>query len=323
MQAIFILSLFSMMLTVVASIISSGTSNTSLLTKERIAETNAFFQSVENVVLNDITIENMHGNPMGYATPAEYIRNESRLSSLSNGRLADPALDAWGRPIAGVIFTEYLSLTNSSDPDNRVMVPVTGIVMVSGGPDGVIQTNIPAVTSLVALQGIVVPSNAAGAPANDDIIYTFDNRTIQQNYLATLKSHMERIGTAALKEYQARVSSYRQVKLDAYKANIAAGRDVPAPDLTLAGDANAPRMMALANTTAGIENRRALGVDEDFNEIQRILPRNGRMVVTAPQPASAVDPLIITINNDSANPTPWGRPSNSLNYVVRVDPSDS
>lgn len=321
MQAIFIISIFSLVLTIMASIISSGTSNTAQLTKQRIEETHAFFEKVAKVTLNDITLNQMMANPANATNPADFIKGMSQLSLLSSGRMGDPSLDAWGKPIQGVIFTEYQSLTNNSD--SRVTVPVTGIVLVSGGPDGIVQTPIKPVTSLSGIYGIVVPTGATGAPANDDIIYAFDNSTMQQQALDGLKAHMERIGSAALRELQTRVGAYRQVKLAQYQSDIAKGKDVNISNLDISTDPNAPRFLALDNTQTGLNNRRQLGVDEDFSVIEETLPNGGQLVLNAPTPVNATDPLVITVTNSSNNPTPWGTKAVPLQYVIKVSPKAS
>lgn len=316
MQAIFFISIFSLMLTVVASLISSGTSSSAHLTADRIDETKQFFAQVANVTLNDVTLTNLKGNPNNATNPADFIRNLSQLRLLSNGRLADPALDAWGHPIQGAIFTEYHVLTSGSD---LVSVPVTGYVLVSGGPDGIVQTPIPAIiTSLSALYGITVPTTPTGAPANDDIVFSFDNSEVQNQALTSLKSHMERIGSAALKELQVRTTAYRLTKLQQYQADIAAGKDVNVSSIDIGSDPNAPRFLALDNSVTGLNNRRQLGVDADFNYVERVLPDSSHFVLGAPVPLSATDPLVITIVNDANHPTPWGKPANTLKYSISV-----
>lgn len=323
MQTIFIISIFSLIMTVISGIISMGTSNTAQLTEQRVVETKQFFQSIAKVALNDITMEYMHGNPNGSTTPEAYISNLSEVKRLSSGRLTNPALDAWGQTIQGAIITEYQSLTTSTDSNNKVVVPVTGYLLVSGGPDRIIQTVIPPITNVGQIYSVVVPTNATGVPQNDDIIYSFDNRNIQQQILASIKARLNRIGTAALKELQVRISSYRQAKLTAYQAQVAAGQEGNLNLLDLSTDASAPRFLALDDTAQGLINRRQLGVDEEFEILEREIGSGGRFVLSAPQPGSATAPLVIGVANASNKKTPWGTTANPFKFQIKVSITSS
>lgn len=323
MQTIFIISIFSLIMTVISAIISMGSSNTAQLTDQRIEETRQFFENISRVALNDITMEYMHGNPNGATTPESFIKNLSEIKRLSSGRLTNPALDAWGQEIQGAVLTEYQSLTASTDPENRVIVPVTGYLLVSGGPDRVIQTTITSPTNVAQIYSVVVPTNSVGVPQNDDIIYAFDNRTVQQQILESIKARMNRIGTAALKELQVRISDYRQTKLATYQQQVASGQQGDLTLLDITNDTAAPKFLALDNSNQGKDNRRLLGVDEEFAMLEREIGTGGQFVLSAAQPSSTMAPLVIGITNDPAKPTPWGRPANQFRFQIKVSISSS
>jgi hypothetical protein len=119
MPTIFILGLFSLVISIMAAMISNGTSNVAVLTKQRVTETHEFFENIAKVAVDDITNTYYHANPKGATTPAQYIQGLSEMKRLSSGRLADPTLDAWGSPIQGRIVTEYQPFSRSTDARHR------------------------------------------------------------------------------------------------------------------------------------------------------------------------------------------------------------
>lgn len=311
MQAVFILSLVTMIMAIMGSMIAGGTSGASQLTADRITETRTLFTDISKVILNDITRQHLHANPQGITDPAEYIRNMPAVKQLASGRYADPAADAWGNPIQGRIFTTYENLQTSSAI--RVVVPVTGFAFVSGGPDGIIQTNLPTVTQLSQIIGITAPQGS------DDIVLNFHNRGAQEEQFAVMRASLSRIGSAAVGELKARLSILRQERLEEYQRLIAAGQAADASMLDITMDpctAEVPCFLPLDNTDTGIANRRRLGIDGEFDSLQRTVD-GGRMEVVAVQPATLADPMVLRLRN-SDSPTTWGNPRNSFNYQIEV-----
>jgi len=317
MQAMFIFSLFTFVLALMGSIISFGSKDAAILTDERIKETGRFFEAMAQVVKNDVTQKYLTANPHNHVTIANYIKGLPEVAAMSAGLYNDLGVDAWGRPLQGAIVTEYQLITASADANSVVSVPVTAIAFVSSGPDGVLQTVLPLnPTTINQVRNIVVPTNGSGLPTSDDIVYTFDNREDQMRQLQTIHAHMERIGTASLKEYQYRVTSFRAGLIAAYEQDVALGKAVAAPDMNLANHSNAPKMLSLESEA----NRYSLGVDEDIAVLERTLASGRRMVLSAVTPATANSPLELTLTNSPGSPTPWGTSSKPFRYIVRVFP---
>ncbi len=317
MQAMFIFSLFTFVLALMGSIITFGSKNAEILTDERIKETGRFFEAMAQVVKNDVTQKYLTANPNNHVTIPNYITGLPEVAAMSAGLYSSVGVDAWGKPLQGAIVTQYQLITASADANSTVSVPVTAIAFVSGGPDGEVQTVIPAnPTTIGAVRNIVVPTNAAGQPTSDDIVYTFDNREDQMRLLQTIHGHMERIGTASLKEYQYRVTDFRSKLITKYEQDVALGKAVAAPDMDLSNHSNAPKMLSLETDT----NRYALGVDEDISVLQRRLASGRYMDLSAATPTSANAPLILTLTNNPTNPTPWGTSTAPFRYIVRVYP---
>lgn len=317
MQAMFIFSLFTFVLALMGSIITSGTKGAETLTEERIKETGRFFEAMAQVIKNDVTQKYMTANPFNHVTIPNYITGLPEVAAMSAGLYSSVGVDAWGKPLQGAIVTQYQLITASADANSAVSVPITAIAFVSSGPDGVLQTVIPAnPTTIGAVRNIVVPTNAAGQPTSDDIVYTFDNREDQMRMLQTIHSHMERIGTASLKEYQYRVTDFRAGLIRQYETDVALGKAVAAPDMDLSTHANPPVMLSLATP----ENRYKLGVDEDILILERDLSSGRRMLLSAAAPTTATAPLVLTLTNDPSKPTPWGTSSSPFRYTIRVYP---
>lgn len=317
MQAMFIFSLFMFVMTLMAAIVTSGSTGSATLTDQRIADTRRFYEAVATVVKNDITQQYLTANPNNDKTAPAYIRNLPAAAAMSSGLYGDVGVDAWGNALRGAVVTEYQMLSSPSDPDSSISVPVTAVAFVSSGPDGTLQTAVPAnPTTILAVRNIVAPTDAKGLPTSDDIVYTFDNRENQMRVMQTLQAHMERIGTAALKEYQGRVATFRAALVAKYQADVAAGKAVAPPSMDLADHGSAaPKMLSLSSAA----NRRQLGVDEDFSMLERTLPDGSKMLMTTVAPANPDDPLVMTLTNGTKK-TPWGKTGAAFKYVLRVYP---
>ena len=298
-----------------ASMISNGTSNVAVLNKQRVDETLAFFENISKVALQDITNNYYHANPHNATTVADYIKGLTELRRLSTGRLSDPSLDAWGQPILGRIYTQYQPLSAGSDNKNTVMVPVTAFAFVSTGPDRILQTPIPAnITNMSQITGIIAPSDS------DDIAYTFNNLAAQQALLESIKLRLNRIGTATLKEVQADLAGYRRKKLDIYQTMISEGKDVSITSVVdIANDPDAPRIASLDGVTNdGRQHRYNIGVDEDFNILERSLSGGGNFIVSSTATTNPSDSFEIILLNSKNFPTPWGKPASSFRYQITI-----
>jgi hypothetical protein len=317
MQAMFIFSLFTFVLALMGSIMTSGSKSSEILTEERIKETGRFFEAMAQVIKTDVTQKYLTANPNNHSTIPNYITGLPEVAAMSAGLYSSVGIDAWGKPLQGAIVTQYQLITASADANSTVSVPVTAIAFVSSGPDGELQTVIPTnPTTINAVRNIVVPTDSSGKPTSDDIVYTFDNREDQMRLLQTIHSHMERIGTASLKEYQYRVTDFRANLIKEYETNVSLGKAVAAPDMDLSTYANPPKMLSLETDA----NRYALGVDEDMAVLQRELASGRNMVLNAAAPTGANAPLILTLTNSTTKPTPWGTSSAPFRYIVRVYP---
>ncbi|RYG61564.1 MAG: hypothetical protein EON60_03040 [Alphaproteobacteria bacterium] len=284
------------------SIIAGISSSSAKLNADFKVETQTYLEAVRTVVTTDITPEFMHANPNNLATLAAYLRGMPQLKQLASARTGDAATDAWGRELRGAIFTANEAL------QANVFAPVTGIALVSAGPDGVFQTTVPTVTQLSQVTGIAAPSGS------DDIVVTFNNRRAQEDVFASMQAALRRIGTAAVKELQGRLATHREKQLVAYQKAITEGKSPDISMLDVSKDPTAPTFKKLDSTTAGLANRSALGIDGDFDMLQRTV-KGGSMEVVATAPATAADPLILKLQN-TKKATPWSKVTYQLEVTA-------
>ena len=316
MQALFLISLFTFVIALMISFITSGTFSAAQLTQQRFDDTRRYFEAMAQVIRAEVTQENMHANPGTYATIPEYIRNMPSVAAMSSGLYGDAATDAWGNELTGAMITRYLMLSAPADPNQALSVPVTAFAFVSGGPDGQVQTVLPsAPTQLSDVINIAAPTDAQGLPTTDDIVYTFDNRREMTQLVDNIKSHASHVGITALKKFQADMSLYRDQQLAAYRAAIVAGQTVSPPSLNSSSDPNAPRLAAVNDSAS----QAALGVFEDVEAIQRALPAGGRLVFSSNTPDMASPNLEITVRNHPTSPTPLG-PGSAFRYMLLIQP---
>lgn len=301
MPAIFFITLLTAIMGIMGAIISGMSSSSAQLKANYIAETRTYFDSVRQVVLSDITPQNMHANIAGGTDIVAYLRATPQIQQLASGRTGDAATDAWGRTLKGYIVTENQAL------QANVIAPVTAIALVSAGPDGVFQTKITAATTINQVTSLAVPAGS------DDILISFTNRGAQEQILAGMEAAMRRIGSAAVKELQGRLAAHREKQLASYQKQIKDGGSPNISMLDVSLDTTAPKFIALNNTKNGIANRRALGIDNDFDTLQRVLPNKGSLQVIATAPTTSKAPLVLQLQN-ATKPSPWP----TVNYQIRV-----
>ncbi len=316
MQALFLISLFTFVIALMTSFIVSGTFNAAQLTKQRLDDTFRYFESMAEVIRAEVTQENMHGNPGTYATIPQYISNMPTVAAMSSGIYGNAATDAWGREITGAMLTRYMRFSAPSDSNQVLSVPVTAFAFVSGGPDGQVQTTLPsAPTQLSDILNIAAPTDAQGNPTTDDIVYTFDNRREMMLIIEDIKGHASKVGVTALKKFQADMATFRDQQLADYRAAIVAGQTVSPPSMDFSNNPNAPRLPAVdVSSTQAL-----LGIFEDVEAIERILPSGGRLVLSSNTPNMANPNLVITVRNHTTNPTPLG-PGASFLYTLIIQP---
>jgi hypothetical protein len=265
MQAVFILAFFSMLMAIMSSFIMGAGSSTAQLSRQRIAETEAYFRNIELVVNEDLTPAQLEAAPA--TQTAVEVLQQSPIAQMAPGSWGNPLVDAWGTPMR---IPQSFPRANIALA-NGVMAPITGFVLISAGPDRTFQTSLPAANTLASLQGVIPQVGS------DDLVATFTNEDAQRRQLAMLQARLERIATAMLRNYRLKLSDYRGTIEANYRAALQSNPGTPPPNWAalLTSDPNAPRFVDIRNTNS----RPELGVAEEFAVLEKLWPNNGRMEV--------------------------------------------
>lgn len=313
MQAALLLVLFTVLFAVMNGIIGTNDSSAQLRA-QRIRETEDYFKAINMVVNTEITPNYWHGNPAGKTSITDYINNTETLKQLSPSRFADKSLDPWSTPLKGLILTRTLSIF--TDGTAKVLAPVTGFLLVSAGPDKVFQTTIPTVTAstpLSTLQGVIA--------AGDDIVSTFTDEEAQRDQLKRIRFHAGRIAAAALQKYQADIAAYRKQRIADYQAQLATSGAIVNLDDMMEDDTGAPTFADLSVAS----NRSALGVDEDFGEIESgstltttNAAQRGKLSVQSVANAPAKTLTVRVYDIAATSGSPWTGGTGGLLYQVTV-----
>lgn len=271
MQAVFLLILFSLIVSLVGGIIFTGSKSVAELTSVRRESTSKFFERLDNMVNTVITPQNLRaGSPSLLAQGiAPYISNTESLAILASGRFPNAGVDAWGRDIVGVasqtLVTFYVGSNGSS-----VKVPVTSFALVSTGADGQLDATLQTALNQ-ANTALKILSLDAGS--GNDIVHTFNDEMAQRQAWEKIQDQVKIITDMAFSAYQ-----------QAYGVNPATAAFPDLSDATV---------------------RKTLGVQSAFDNIQKPLGESGSQLRVTSTLSAAKDMLTIQVDNDPTKPTPW------------------
>ncbi len=291
MPAVFFIALFSLVIALMMSFVVGSGSNVGQLNQQLAQETENYFKNLELVVNQDITPKQLE--LANDTATAEQILRQNALAQMAPGRWGNPLYDAWGNPLSMPVNFPRENVAISAD----ARVPVTGIILISAGPDRIFQTNLPTGGGLSGLFGVVPPSGS------DDIVTTFTDEEAQRQTLASLNSRLERIAKAMLRVYKIEFAKYRLAVEANYRNELLSNPSAPPPDWSslIANDENAPQFVDIRDTEA----RKTLGVEEEFAFLERLLPNNGQMRVTFQESAPDLHLGATLLLTNASNASPW------------------
>lgn len=304
MQALLFIAIFSLFLSVATSITVGSGYSTQQITQQRIAEEEAFFKNI-SIVINDITRNAFQASDPSVTDPIDLIRSSTSLAQLASGRWSDPTLDPWGNQVTGLMAREYRVLYNAAG--STVVAPVTAFALISPGPNRKAETTLPSGTPTIGS----VQNIAAGG---DDIVLAFTDEPAQHENWEVIQHHMDRIALAETRYYQVNSFQYRSQLMTKYLQAVQSDAVTTPPDINdmMKNDPGAPQFLDL-NTD---NNRRFLGIDDDFAAIERQLSSGGRLLVkTTNNPDKSITLQVV---NDPGAPSPWGSPPSSLAYTMQL-----
>lgn len=332
MQALLLYAMFGSMLAALAGVVSMTVDTTQQYMLNQRAMTAQYFRDIENILTNVVVPQNMQipnytTCPDG-STPggiAAYLcqREVAQLAQWagSSGGLRD----TWGHPIKGYALRKVTPLYASGS--YNVQAPVTAIVLVSGGPDGrinkTLEDAINALDSGDELRDVLrlgppsagtCTSNIATGVSCDDIVYTFSNQRAMERRWHDVEGAIERIGAAALRDYQQQFRQFMPQLETIYANNLAelfdASGNLRIDDERIQlwqtqGITGTPTLSSvnLANAT----DRTRIGVDEEFRYLTTSVANGGSGLALSFAVTNSAygyrDILTITVAN---NGSPWG-----------------
>jgi hypothetical protein len=299
MQTIIFMAIFAMFFSVVASVISMGTVSSATIKAEAIAKTQQYLSNMAQVINDQITSQYFTANPGGKNTLDDYVRSRPELTALTISRNGDTFADAWSRPIKGDwVKDEKQFLLN--DPTNQVRVPVTAFLLVSMGPDGILQTKIPALKNVSDVYGV--------RPEGDDILTAFDNRGAQTQLLNTIQSRINRIVAASVKNLEGRLNARQQALLREYKTQVENGLSPSLDMIDLKNDTPLKTKIAAKQLFYDLdkeEDCQPIGVEEECDKLLNT-PAPDTFSMNSDTTQTSMDPMTIHVEVANGNDTfPW------------------
>jgi hypothetical protein len=292
MQSILVFAFFSLLMGVISSFVIAVGGSSNQLKNTLVTETKQYFSSIEKVVKREYTTNQLQATPPGW-TAAQLV-SQTAIQQLAPGRWGNATYDAWGSPIRMQLVRENLALSG------QVVVPVTGILLVSAGPDRTFQVTNTSPSTLAALQGVVPPLGS------DDVVLSFTDAEAQREVMNKLTNKLQRIADVMMRDYQVRVIAFRNDVETAYRQALLTNPTAVIPDFNdkVRNDPAAPQFADLADAQA----RQRLGVAEEFDYLERVVPQSGQLRVTTQllNPSNPRDGVILGLSNNPANPSPWG-----------------
>ena len=339
MQALLLIGIFSLFVSLVTGVIVAGGKNITELQVIQREQTETWFQQIENVIQSDLTPRYLHAIPPQFRNSdfLTLLRSpDTPLRALNLGRrdsngVTDAALDSWNNPIQVLTVTENVIL-NVSGTD-IIAAPVTTVALISAGPDGALAnqltTRLAALSDPAAAQILGLESFQAG----DDIIRVFSNLQAQQLLWDNLRFHLQRIAQSALRHYQQQLAdpAFQQRLGVSYTAALQANTALTMNDILNSGAADIPSFTTLfdapGNSLADVARLQLvmqnLGLTEDYLELTKLRgfsPDTFNFQLWAERLNNGqVLRLILTEDVAGSNNTPWTNGgTGALRYTLEV-----
>lgn len=349
MQAALIFAFFGIFMAVIGGITSNSTDSTRQLMLNYTQQTKDFFHAAEKILVASTVPDNMEvpapatscngssSDSEGTAYTAKSVgpylcRRE--LAQLATWSFANSGTnDPWGRPFQGIVITRDMSVAPG------VEAPVTAFALVSSGPDRQMGANLQAAinNAVSTIDGVTNARQAimrvmrltpdldtAAGNDTDDIAYTFTTQRAQEERWAAIEGAVNRIGVAALRNYQQQFMRYQASMPTLYNSNISSYFNtttgvvnITTSTLNLWKNQTGATVPTMAspdlNTTAG---RYQLGVDQEFNLITQTVANGGSGMRLTTSVADSTygsnDILTLQLTNSSS---PWGSGAGAVGNI--------
>ncbi|MFZ2586552.1 MAG: hypothetical protein WAZ18_00280 [Alphaproteobacteria bacterium] len=331
MQAMLIFALFGAFMAAIAGIISSATDSTLQMMKNQVAQARSYFDSAEKVWLYNTVPAHLQipfnscpdGTNYGVHDVKSYLC-QNQIAKLAQWLGSQQGTkDPWKNDITGYVLRKEVPIYASA-PDYVVSVPVTAMVLVSPGPDHrlapALQADINALSGSSQIRDVLriaAPNPTTCSVATDgscdDIVHTFSDMSAQQNRWRGVQAAVDRIGSAAGRDYGMQFRSFQSQLPGIYAANIASLFDASGNLSVTASNINLWKSQGVSPPTFNDidlndpEERVRIGVDAEFEYITNSVSDGGSSLALAfavsDSPGGYQDVLTISLSNSAS---PWG-----------------
>ena len=331
MQPLIFFALFGALLAAIAGIITTATDSTRQFVTNQITETRTYFEKVRLILTENVTPALMQIPYLTCPDGISYTENDVRayLCQPNIARLTQwvgsgyGIIDPWKREFTGFVIRDETPIYASA-PDYVVTVPVTAFALVSRGPDGELATQLEADLGALSSSSssrdvlrLSAPDPATCDVATDgscdDIVLTFSNQVAQQRRWEAVKASVDRIGSAALRNYEQQFMKFAAELPVIFANNLSQFVDADGNIVFTSQNVNIWQGQGLNPPTLGAVDlssattRTAAGVDEEFRYLTDPISSGGSGLALAFAVTSSAngyqDVLTISVTNSAS---PWG-----------------
>lgn len=321
MQAIIFFVMFGMLSAVVGGIVGLTSESTINLIQRQVESQRQTFSDIATIITGLTVPENFESPGSSSTTnPAEYICGRPelrRVASCATQGLNLVMQDMWGRPVTGYqkrFATTAFSGTTSGGVFS-VQGPVTAYVLVSAGPDGLIDGRLQAdlnslgssstLNSIIRLRAYDTASTPASSNDSlDDIVVTFSDRLAQEKNFETVQDNINRIAVAALQNYSVQFRQYQSNLASVYADAFNGGNPITIDEDVM----NLWQTSAPSGTvpTFDASHYSRMGVEAEHQAIERVVPSGHfNLIIQSALSGRALDIYLTTTSGFA-----WAFPAN-------------
>ncbi len=221
MQAVFVFALFGMFFTVVSGLVAGSSVASMQLMEEQIADTQAYFRRVEQLVNNyqvmqDVRLPDVSANP-------ENLLDWPAVARGANWPWGPRTQDPWGRDIF-VHFVYEDHIVAAGMAGIVVQPQASAILLASPGPDRTYHPTLQAALGgLTSANTINQVMNIEAVGNTDDMVYTFNTRQALEKRWEGIAQELDKLATKTEQQYRTSLSDtgFQTNLVDYYDALIA------------------------------------------------------------------------------------------------------
>jgi|GEM_PF-2511727 len=329
MQALFFFALFGLFFSVVQGLISGGAISAIQLKQSQLDGTTVFFRDFENLINQQVIPQSLRVPDLGNNITA-YLDQDLVKEGVNWNYSTKTTEDPWNSAFDGFVVHQRTAVRSQAG-GGQVHLPITAFVLVSAGPDRVIDPTLRArLNGLSATSEVRDVLNIDASTNTDDIVYTFSTFAALEDRWQEIEDRINETAQAASRQYTTNYLIFLEQLLNVYGANYltffndegllnfsaanisqwrADGIITPLPDMVNFEDGD---FFGSGGAKDYIENETNLRLRfEAFRSANGVRSAECRSTI----PLTLSDHLRICVTN---NGSPWGDDSGRLFYYRDV-----